>query len=710
MPHRPTCSTPAGRLALADRGLLSVFNHGSFEQRAGGLLVGATGSMMEVTAGGNATLNGTTVLNGSLRIEQTGRLEVPSGGTFMHRMQPGSTGINQGELVSTGYVTLGGTLGASTWLNEGVLANHNLLLVEVGTTLANTGTIVNHALMQVDGVLALHEGSQFVQFGGGLTINGTLAGGRIVSGDPLVIANGLLGGQGTIVGDVVMQGGVAGPGNSPGTLRVMGDMVLGSGSTLALEMARDGRHDQLQVDGRLSIEPGASVQLSFLGGAPDVDQTFAVLSAGGSGPDLGAATLLFNHPTLGHTVYNNGRTLALAFQEASALHFNLPDGTDLQFDAGRTYYIDRDLGYYGRPGVAGTLGLRADAALLLGLAEVAAGGRLLNSGGLRIGNSLINHGETINRGQLITLALENRGQFTNRGALTIGADGSPDGRFVNQGSFLHLAGNLNLASLDGAAVPVENAAGAEMRLAGSHTGRMALSNRGQVIVDRGGVLLASTVQQEAGELQVDGSLSADLTQVRGGVLGGTGALHGAVQIDDGAPDSFSLNIGTRLRPGLGGPGGDQALTFFGPVHLGTVYRGVGVEIDIASADSFGQLNFLAGLTVDDGAWLQFVLVDGFQPDQALQLPVLRFDIDRIDTHGLSFLLSSAQVWQRGAAGDQPWQGVSWQIDWQDGRIDLQLTPAPVPEPAAAGLLVGGLALLRGLAWRRRRAQPAAHQA
>ncbi len=148
--------TNAGTVALTERGVLSIFNRGSFEQQAGGLLVGSAGSMVEVTAGGQALLAGKTVLNGSLRIEHMARVEVPGGGNFTHRMQPGSTGVNQGELINAGFSTLGGTLGASTWVNEGQLTNHNFLQVEVGTTLANFGTIINHAFVQVDGVLAMH--------------------------------------------------------------------------------------------------------------------------------------------------------------------------------------------------------------------------------------------------------------------------------------------------------------------------------------------------------------------------------------------------------------------------------------------------------------------------------------------------------------------------------------------------------------------------
>ena len=567
---------------------------------------------------------------------------------------------------------------------------------------------------------AVHGGVKFAAGGGHrFKINGSVPafvpltglrrGGRIVSGDPLLINGGLVSGHGILAGDLVMLGGVAAPGNSPGTLRVMGDMVLGSGSTLALEMARDGRHDRLQVDGRLTIEPGATVRLSFLGGAPDVDQTFQLLSVGAGPADFGGAQVVIDQPGLQSTRYDyypdNASGLALAFQPASAQRFDRSDDwASMNFEPGETHYADTFLGTHPAIWVGGTLGLRASAALTLARAEVAPGGRLLNSGKLTVLSGLTNHGETINRSRMRVYALDNHGQFVNRGDLTIGDADFGGGSLVNRGKFSHVAGTLRVSAPDDALLAIDNAAGAEMRLAGGQVGRMALANRGRVIVERGGVLLASTLRQDAGELQVDGELTADLTALHGGVLAGSGVLRGAVRIDDAAVDNFGLRIGTLLRPGLGAPDGTGALRFEGPVHLATVFQGVTVELDIASAEAYGQLNFLDTLTVEPGTRLQLVLIDGFVPQHDLLLPMFRFDPERTGYEELGELLGTAEVWQRTAAGDVHWQGGSWTFAWQTGHIDLQLTPTPVPEPATWGLMAGGLALVQWLAWRRRRNQ------
>lgn len=702
-----------GELRLVgSQGQLSAFVNGSFVQGASGRLLAEAGSAVEVTGGGKLLLGGTTTIDGSLQIEPGGRVEV-GGGTFRHTLRPGSSGRNGGDLVNLGVLQIDNSAPhLPAWVNEGTLDNGNQFELMLGTTLVNRGLIVNRAFMTVDGFLEMEAGSQLVQHGGSLVINGRLTGGRIASGDPLTIAAGRLLGTGEIDGDVVILGtGAAAPGRSPGTLRVLGDMVVGSGGTLELEMARDGRQDRLLVDGRLRLDAGSTVRLQFPGGAPDVDQTFALLSAGQGTAGLGSARVVADDPALTWTPYaqDGGRTLALAFQDDAAQRLDAATAWNRWIvDPGQVHYADSDLGRHGSVDVAGTLGLRASAALDLDQAATASGGRLLNSGRLFVGSNLDNGGETTNRGSLVATNLSNRGVFVNRGTLALGWPGDPSARVVNQGSFQHLGGTLVLASTDDAAVAVDNAAGAELRLAADQSGRMALTNRGRVVVDRGGMLLASTVRQDRGLLWVDGNLDADSTEVLGGVLGGTGVVSGAVRIADEAVGDNGLRVGTRLRPGLAAPAGAAAaspgpggtgLRFLGPVHLASIDQGVVIELDIASAEAFGQLHFLGGLAVDTGTRLQVVLLDGFQPDQPLLLSLLHFDPLQTDVIGLQYLMGTATVLQRQDGSDLPWQGGTWALALQDDRLELQLTAAPVPEPASWGLLAAGLAWLQAVARR-----------
>jgi len=151
------------------------------------------------------------------------------------------------------------------------------------------------------------------------------------------------------------------------------------------------------------------------------------------------------------------------------------------------------------------------------------------------------------------------------------------------------------------------------------------------------------------------------------------------------------------------------------VHVAAIDQGVAIEIDIASAEAFGQLRFLGGLTVDIGTRLQLVLLDGFTPGQELLLPLVHFDTRQTEFSGLQYLMTNTSVWQRDDSGDTPWLGGSWELamnadgpDMEHGWLEVRLVTAPVPEPATWGLLGAGLAWLPTVL-RRRRGRHPAHQ-
>jgi outer membrane autotransporter protein len=94
-----------------------------------------------------------------------------------------------------------------------------------------------------------------------------------------VAAAGTLGGTGTVVGQVTNNGIVA-PGNSVGTLSVTGDVAFAAGSSLAIEVDGTGV-DLLDVDGNVTVDPAASLDMTFQAGAVDV-QGARVAQATGS--------------------------------------------------------------------------------------------------------------------------------------------------------------------------------------------------------------------------------------------------------------------------------------------------------------------------------------------------------------------------------------------------------------------------------------------
>ncbi len=97
-------------------------------------------------------------------------------------------------------------------------------------------------------------------------------------GDVYVGVAGVLGGNGTIVGDVTADGVIA-PGASIGALTINGDLILGPASTLAIETDANGT-DLLTVTGNASLG-GALVLLGDTGGTTR-KRTFQFLDVGGA--------------------------------------------------------------------------------------------------------------------------------------------------------------------------------------------------------------------------------------------------------------------------------------------------------------------------------------------------------------------------------------------------------------------------------------------
>ena len=105
----------------------------------------------------------------------------------------------------------------------------------------------------------------------------------------IVNSGGVLGGGGSIGGDVQNSGGTVAPGNSPGTLTVDGNYNQGSGGTLAIEIGgtQPGvEHDVLNVLGDASLAGTLSVSL-IDGFTPSGGNTFKVLTASGELTDAG---------------------------------------------------------------------------------------------------------------------------------------------------------------------------------------------------------------------------------------------------------------------------------------------------------------------------------------------------------------------------------------------------------------------------------------
>jgi len=196
------------------------------------------------------------------------------------------------DFVVTGPVTTEGPLESNTvnslLFDDGSsLAVSNTLTVTSGsfTVISGTGTLSGDSVLTPGdfrkvgpGTLLSSANLEVTGEGtvenGGLIINGTLS-----TGHGLVIRNSaLLGGSGTIYGDVVTHG-ILSPGNSPGTLTVIGDHTFTDGSTFLLEIAGTSNFDRLLVSGTATLD-GTLEVTPYGGNSLEYGQKFTFVKAG----------------------------------------------------------------------------------------------------------------------------------------------------------------------------------------------------------------------------------------------------------------------------------------------------------------------------------------------------------------------------------------------------------------------------------------------
>ena len=201
-----------------------------------------------------------------------------------HAYVAGATGIvldgNLGTLIVRGFVAgYGGTAIStgsggnssvtldSAWVNGAVRGGGSDTL-----TLAGSGDIMvgtqGFGLLKMDGDYwnlvtgTLNWADQVTIASGRLAVNGTLTSYNGI----YVEDGGTLGGSGIVYGEVfVAEGGHLSPGNSPGTLNLVGNITLNSGSIFDVEV-EGAAADLLNVDGDVTVDPGAILTPHFIGG------------------------------------------------------------------------------------------------------------------------------------------------------------------------------------------------------------------------------------------------------------------------------------------------------------------------------------------------------------------------------------------------------------------------------------------------------------
>ena len=190
---------------------------------------------------------------------------------------PSTINLNSGSLV-TGYillhylndtVTLAGTLDGSLYMENG-----NDTLLQIGSSrltgtadggngndtlgFNDVGTVqgsnyINFEHLAIYGGLNNLTGAWNFPGGSGIVYNGTLlVNGTLATPLVTVLQDGLLGGSGTVYGNVKVYGTLS-PGNSIGTFKVDGLLDFMPGSTYEVVLAANGQSDQLETTGPVSI-------------------------------------------------------------------------------------------------------------------------------------------------------------------------------------------------------------------------------------------------------------------------------------------------------------------------------------------------------------------------------------------------------------------------------------------------------------------------
>ena len=138
----------------------------------------------------------------------------------------------------------------------------------------------SRGFVQVAGAGSRFEAGRSLQIGvlgeGVLQVD---SGGLAKAGAFIVGPGGVITGDGGVLeGLVQLQGGTLAPGNSPGRITVVGDLVISSG-TLLLEALGAGQVDGIDVLGTVSIGAGVSFEV-LLGFAPAATLDFITATGG----------------------------------------------------------------------------------------------------------------------------------------------------------------------------------------------------------------------------------------------------------------------------------------------------------------------------------------------------------------------------------------------------------------------------------------------
>jgi autotransporter-associated beta strand protein len=260
----------SGTGALVNIGTGTLILTGS-DTYTGGTTISA-GTLQIGNGGTSGSITGNVLDNGVLAFNRSDSLTfggIISGTGSLVNLGTGTltlTGTNTytgGTTISAGTLQIGngGTTGSITGnvLDNGLLVFNRSDFVTFGGVISGTGGLIQ----QGTGVLTLPGANTYT--GTTLVNSGSLiVDGAIGSLQTIVNAGGLLGGHGTIGGNLINNG-IVGQLLSPGTLTVLGNFIQNAGGILRIGVGglTAGLHDLLAVSGHVTL--GGTLQIVSLG-------------------------------------------------------------------------------------------------------------------------------------------------------------------------------------------------------------------------------------------------------------------------------------------------------------------------------------------------------------------------------------------------------------------------------------------------------------
>jgi outer membrane autotransporter protein len=214
--------------------------------------------------GPETTLNGTFSTNGTTIVYTvTG---ATSGGNVIQNVGGPNTPLVADYAITTSTITVGSTnaIKSLSFSNSAALTinatgqltitSGNLSVQSGGTSVVSGGTLITSGSLAKQGAGELDLESNTVVNGVATVVEGLLSVNAQLNANSVVVdPMATLGGAGVIVAQNVVVNGNLAPGNSPGTLNVVGNLVLTGANSTIIEIASPTNFDRIVVTGTATL-------------------------------------------------------------------------------------------------------------------------------------------------------------------------------------------------------------------------------------------------------------------------------------------------------------------------------------------------------------------------------------------------------------------------------------------------------------------------